>query len=56
MDKFFYTIIPFPLQCTTTTRNVYDDADEDGYSVLEIGTDPKAAEEIRLIAQEFLGV
>ena len=45
-----------PLQSTTTNRNVYDDADEDGYSVLEIGTDPKAAEEINSIAEEFLRV
>lgn len=45
-----------PLQSITTNRNVYDDADEDGHSVLETGTDPKAAEEIINIAEEFLKV
>ncbi len=45
-----------PLQAITTARNVYDDADEDGSSVLEVGTDSKAAEEIRSIVIEFLGV
>lgn len=45
-----------PLQAITTARNVYDDADEDGSSVLEVGTDQKAAEEIRSIVIEFLGV
>ena len=45
-----------PLQSITTTRNVYDDADENGSSVLEVGTDAKATEEIRSIVIEFLGV
>lgn len=40
----------------TMNRNVYDDADEDGLSVLEVGTDPKAAQEISDLANEFLGV
>ena len=44
------------LGAITTHRNSYDDADEDGYSVLEIETDPKAGEEIRSIAREFLEV
>ena len=38
------------LQAFTTARNVYDDADENGSSVLEAGTDTKAVEEIELIA------
>ncbi|HBO2152775.1 TPA: AAA family ATPase [Pseudomonas aeruginosa] len=41
------------LQAFTTARNVYDDADEDGSSVLETGTDSKAIEEIDLIAKEL---
>ena len=45
-----------PLNAITTHRNVYDDADEDGYSVLEIETDPRAVEEIRAIGHEFLEV
>ncbi len=44
-----------PLNAFTTARNVYDDADEDGSSVLEVGTDFKAIEEIQQIAQELLG-
>lgn len=44
-----------PLQVFTTARNIYDDADENGSSVLEIGTDPRAAEEIELIAAELWG-
>lgn len=42
-----------PLSVFTTSRNIYDDADEDGASVLELGTDPKASEEIRQIAHEL---
>jgi len=42
-----------PLQAFTTARNVYDDADENGSSVLEVGTDPKAIEEIESIAREL---
>ncbi|HEX8590723.1 AAA family ATPase [Pseudomonas sp.] len=43
-----------PLQAVTFTRNVYDDAEEDGSSVMEHGTDPKAVEEIQAIAIELL--
>lgn len=45
-----------PLDAVTFARNIYDDADEDGASVLESKADPKAAEEISSIAHEFLGV
>jgi chromosome partitioning protein len=45
-----------PLNAITTARNVYDDADENGSSVLEVGTDPKAQEEIESIATEFLEI
>ena len=45
-----------PLESITTHRNAYDDADEDGFSVLETESDPKAGEEIRAIAREFLEV
>lgn len=41
------------LQVFTTARNVYDDADENGSSVLEAGTDSKAVDEIELIAKEL---
>ena len=41
------------LQAFTTARNVYDDAEENGSSVLEAGTDSKAIEEIELIAREL---
>lgn len=44
------------LNAYTTHRNSYDDADEDGASVLEAGNDAKAREEITEIVQEFLGV
>lgn len=44
-----------PLQAFTTARNVYDDADEAGSSVLEAGTDSKAVEEIEQIAAELWG-
>ena len=40
----------------TTNRNVYDEADENGLSVFEVTSDPKAKAEIEGIAQEFLGV
>lgn len=40
----------------TTNRNVYDDADENGLSVFEVKSDPKAKAEIEGIAQEFLEV
>ncbi|MGX5700480.1 AAA family ATPase [Acinetobacter kookii] len=40
----------------TTNRNVYDDVDENGLSVFEVTSDPKAKAEIEGIAQEFLEV
>jgi chromosome partitioning protein len=40
----------------TTNRNVYDDADENGLSVFEVESDPKAKAEIESIAIEFFGV
>lgn len=45
-----------PLEAVTTHRNIYDDADEDGYSVLEMNNDEKAQVEIKLLVKEFLGV
>ena len=41
----------------TSNRNVYDDADENGFTVFESkgDTDGKARAEIMAIAQEFLG-
>jgi len=45
-----------PLEAVTTHRNIYDDADEDGYSVLEIKSDGKAPAEIKALVKEFLGV
>jgi chromosome partitioning protein len=44
-----------PLNAITTARNVYDDADEDGCSVLESNTDPRAKEEIEALAIELWG-
>lgn len=44
-----------PLEAFTTARNVYDDADEDGSSVLELATDKRAVEEIEQIAKELVG-
>ena len=34
-------------------RNAYDDADESGMTVMELGTDPKASEEIKQLATEL---
>ena len=45
-----------PLEAVTMARNVYDDADEQGQSVLEVKTDDKAAAEIRALAVELFGV
>ena len=45
-----------PLKAITTHRNSYDDADEDGFSVLEITNDARAGEEIRAVVREFLEV
>jgi chromosome partitioning protein len=42
-----------PLQSYTTQRNIYDDADEEGSSVLEVGSDKKAVEEILSLVEEF---
>lgn len=39
----------------TTNRNVYDDVDENGLSVFEVNSDPKAKAEIEQIVIEFLG-
>ena len=43
------------LEQYTTNRNVYDDADENGLSVFEVDSDPKAKAEIERIVIEFLG-
>lgn len=37
-------------------RNAYDDADEAGSSVMELGTDAKASEEINLLANELWSI
>lgn len=42
-----------PLGAITTARNIYDDADEAGCSVLESGGDPKAVDEIEALASEL---
>ncbi|MBP8173394.1 MAG: AAA family ATPase [Aeromonadaceae bacterium] len=42
------------LESIIYSRNVYDDSEEKGLSVMEIEPDGKAAEEIRGIAKEFL--
>ncbi|MBV7317129.1 AAA family ATPase [Shewanella sp. NIFS-20-20] len=44
------------LDAITYSRNIYDDSEESGLSVLEIDPNGKAATEIRAIALEFLGV
>ncbi len=44
-----------PLKAITISRNAYDDADEEGYSVLEGQVDNKAAAEIRALAVELFG-
>lgn len=45
------------LENFTSNRNIYDDADENGFTVFEArgDTDGKASAEIMAIAQEFLG-
>jgi len=43
-----------PLQAITYHRNVYDDTDEGGLSVLETNVDGKAQDEIMAIATELL--
>lgn len=44
-----------PLEAVTISRNVYDDADEEGFSVLETKTDEKAAAEVSAVARELFG-
>lgn len=44
-----------PLESIIYTRNIYDDADEGGLSVLDTRNDEKAKAEIIAIAQELLG-
>ncbi|KPC48496.1 putative ParA family protein [Pseudomonas amygdali pv. morsprunorum] len=44
-----------PLNAITMSRNAYDDAEEDGSSVIESNTDLKAKEEIEKIADELFG-
>lgn len=44
-----------PLASITTARNIYDDADENGRSVLESGADSRAIEEIEQLAAELWG-
>ena len=44
-----------PLNAITTNRNIYDDADENGLTVIESTTDPKAVAEINEIGIEFFG-
>jgi chromosome partitioning protein len=44
------------LDAITYCRNIYDDSEESGLSVIETEPDGKAAEEIRSIACEMLGV
>lgn len=45
-----------PLQTIIVNRNVYDDADEAGSSVIEMAVDPKATAEISNLAKEFLEI
>ncbi|MDN3652611.1 AAA family ATPase [Thalassotalea ponticola] len=44
------------LESITYSRNIYDDSEEKGTSVLEIEPDGKAAQEIRAIAEEMLAI
>jgi len=43
------------LNAMTFSRNIYDDSEESGFSVLEIEPKGKAADELRAIFKEFLG-
>ncbi|MGL4475260.1 MAG: AAA family ATPase [Shewanella sp.] len=43
------------LDAITYSRNIYDDSEESGLSVIEIDKEGKAAAEIRAIVLEFLG-
>lgn len=44
------------LDAIVFNRNVYDDADESGSSVMELGTDPKASGEIKQLATELWSI
>lgn len=44
------------LDAIVYNRNVYDDADEAGSSVMELGTDAKASEEINQLATELWSI
>jgi chromosome partitioning protein len=44
------------LNAVTFSRNIYDDSEEKGSSVIEIEPEGKAAEEIRAIADELLSI
>ncbi|NMX94949.1 AAA family ATPase [Pseudomonas sp. WS 5086] len=44
------------LNAIVYNRNVYDDADESGSSVIELGTDPKASDEIKQLATELWSI
>ncbi len=45
-----------PLNALVCNRNSYDDADESGMTVMELGTDPKASEEINQLATELWSI
>ena len=44
------------LNAIVYNRNVYDDADESGSSVIELGPDPKASDEIKQLATELWSI
>lgn len=44
------------LDAIVYNRNIFDDADEEGSSVMELGTDPKASEEIKALATELWSI
>lgn len=44
------------LNAIVYNRNVYDDADESGSSVMELGTDAKASDEIKQLATELWSI
>ena len=46
----------FALNSVTFSRNIYDDSEESGSSVLEIDPSGKAADEIRAIADELFAI
>ena len=45
-----------PLDAVVFNRNIFDDADESGMSVIELGTDPKASDEIKQLAKELWSI